>query len=444
MLPFPPLDFIASRLSDRSVAIGAAGFMLLAAGSASAGPVKATSADSFLNSLGINIHIDQGVEPASYVEPLKYLGIRQVRNGARHVDGSVLVAQKTGVHFTIFGTGDLKAIIYAAERLAKAKALLAIEGPNEPNNFSITYNGNKGGGPGGSWKAVGQFQADLYAAVKANPILKGYPVFGTSETGAQTDNIGLQFLTIPPGAETLFPAGTRFADYANTHNYVSGNGGLYEDNQAWNAADPTLNGRWDGLFGNNGTTWHKGFAGYDAAKLENLPRVTTETGWDTVSNPGGEHTQGANLTNTYLAQFKRGWSYTFIYQLRDGEGGDGNQGIFIGDTPKRAASYIHNLTTILADNKPLATAGWLDYAIPEPAATTHDLLLQKSSGEFELVVWGEKKTGSQKIRVEFAKPHARINVYDITVGSTPIRTLTNATAVELPLSDHAVVLEVTD
>ena len=421
-----------------------AGFLLFAANSAFAEPVKATSADRFLNSLGINTHIDQGVNPTSYVEPLKYLGIRQVHDGARHVDGSAMVAHRAGVHFTIFGTGDLDVIIYSAERLAQAKALLAIEGPNEPNNFPITYKGEKGGGRGGSWKAVGQFQADLYAAVKNSPILKGYPVFGPSETGAQTDNIGLQFLTVPPGVDTLFPAGTHFADYANIHNYVIGNGDLYEDNQAWNAADPILKGRWDGLFGNHGVTWHMGFGGYDKAQLENLPRITTETGWDSVSDPGGEHTQGVMLTNTYLAQFKRGWSYTFIYQLRDGEGGTGNQGVFTGDTPKRAAIYIHNLTTILADDKPLEQPGSLDYTIPKRTTTVHDLLLQKSGGPFELVVWDEKVVGSEPVRVEFAKPHARINVYDITVGSTPIRSLTNASVVELPLSDHAVVLDVID
>lgn len=408
-----------------------------------ADPIKAVGADKFLNSLGINTHIDQGVNPASYIEPLKYLGVRQVRDGARHVEGSIAVAHNTGVRFTIFGTGDLDAIIAAAERLAKANALLAVEGPNEPNNFPITYKGEKGGRDA-SWKAVGQFQADLYAAVKNNPVLKDYPVFSVSEPGAQTDNIGLQFLTVPPGANTVFPAGTRFADYANAHNYVIGNGGIYEDNQAWNAADPTLRGRWDGLFGNHSVMWGMGFAGYDKAQLENLPRVTTETGWDSVNDPGGEHTQGAILTNTYLAQFKRGWSYTFVYQLRDGEGGDGNQGIFVGDMPKRAASYIHNLTTILADDKPLPQPGSLDYTIPNRAATVHDLLLQKSSGPFQLVVWAENAAGSRPVRVEFAKPHARINVYDITVGSTPIRSLTEASAIDLSLSDHAVILEVID
>ncbi|PMX02929.1 glycosyl hydrolase, partial [Pseudomonas sp. FW215-L1] len=84
-----------------------------------------------------------------------------------------------------------------------------------------------------------------------DPELQKYPVFHVSEGGAETDNVGLQFLAIPKGATTLLPAGTEFADYANVHNYVSANGVL-EDNQAWQAADPTLNSRWDGLFGEYG------------------------------------------------------------------------------------------------------------------------------------------------------------------------------------------------
>jgi len=33
----------------------------------------------------------------------------------------------------------------------EAGMLLAIEGPNEPNNFPIVYNGRQGGGPAMNW-----------------------------------------------------------------------------------------------------------------------------------------------------------------------------------------------------------------------------------------------------------------------------------------------------
>ncbi len=401
---------------------------------------RAISADTFLNSLGVNTHVDQGYDPKSYIGPLRYLGIREVRDAERHADGEVAIAKATGVHFVIGAAGDLKGLIASAGVLAKAGALLALEGPNEPNNFPIIYNGQQGGGFGHSWYAVAAYQAALYAATKASPLLAPYPVFGVSETGAETDDVGLQYRTIPGGDAIVFPAGTHFSDAVNVHNYVSAVHGGYGDNQAWNAASPTLNGRWDGLYGNCGLTWFRHYKGYSLAELVTVPRVTTETGWDSVSDPGGEAVQGSMLTNTYLAQFKRGWRYTFIYELRDGEGGPGHQGLYHADTPKPAAVDIHNLTTILADDKPLPHPGQLSYALENRPPTVHDLLLQKSDGEFDLVVWDERVKGSDHLTVIFDRNHNTVDLYDILQGSGAVADLHGVSRVNLSLSNHAVII----
>lgn len=404
--------------------------------------VPAVDANTFLDSIGVNMHVDQGYDPGSYVEPLSYTGVRQVRDGERHVQSDVILHQKTGVRYTLNGAGDLQGLLASGRVLAAAGALLALEGPNEPNNFAITYAGKRGGGPGGTWVPVAQFQKDLYAAVKADPVLGHYAVFSPSEVGAETDNVGLQFLLIPPSAATLFPAGTHFADYANVHNYVSGNGNVYGDNQAWNAADPTLKGRWDGLYGNNGVTWYKHYQGYSMPALIDLPRVTTETGWDTASDAGGERAQGTVLTNTYLAQFKRGWSYTFVYEMRDDEGGAGKQGLYRGNKPKLAATYLHNLTTLLADKVSTDEAGAFAYAIPNQPSTVHDLLVRKSNGKFDLIVWDERVHGGDAVTVELGAPRKSVKIYDITIGTTPIGSLSKTAAVHLNLTDHAMVLEI--
>ncbi|HET6308920.1 MAG TPA: hypothetical protein VFG12_17145, partial [Rhodopila sp.] len=377
---------------------------------------QAAPASRFLDSLGVNTHVAQGYDPAKYGPALRYLGVRAVRDSTGHLDGLVTLHRQAGVTVDIQNAGDLPGLLEAGRTLASVGGLLAFEGANEPNNFPITYNGQRGGGTG-SWQAVAAFQRDIYDSVKKDARLRAYPVFTVSEGGAQVDNVGLQFLTIPQGAGTTMPAGTRYADYANAHNYVIGNCHRYVDNQAWQAADPTLNGCWDGMVGNYGRTWRKGFRGHGAEELASLPRVTTETGWDSVANPGGESVQGKVLVNTYLAQFARGWRYTFIYELGDGEGGGGNQGLFHADwSPKPAATYIHNLTSILADRGTAeAAAGVLDYAIADQPATVHDLLLQKSDGTFELVVWGEQVQGVQDVTVALGGRHA-VKVYDVTRG----------------------------
>ncbi len=96
------------------------------------------------------------------------------------------------------GGSDLAKLIETGRQVAAAGALLAFEGPNEPNNWGITYQG-QAGGRDRSWMPVAKLQSDLYKAVKNDPVLKNYPVWSITEGGAETDNVGLQFLTIPRG-----------------------------------------------------------------------------------------------------------------------------------------------------------------------------------------------------------------------------------------------------
>jgi hypothetical protein len=134
---------------------------------------------------------------------------------------------------------------------------------------------------------------------------------------------------------------------------------------------------------------------YSEADLAALPKVTTETGV-TLGGPVTEQVQASLYLSMYLAQFKRGWSYTCIYLLRDRTDEAGNQtfGFYRPDySPRPAAVCLHNLTTILADRGSDRPGGVLPYSIPNRPATVHDLLLQKSDGTFELVLWGERFTG---------------------------------------------------
>jgi hypothetical protein len=402
----------------------------------------AVPAAAFLGSLGVDLHVAQGYDITKYVPALRYIGVPIVRDAAGNVPTLIALHRQTGVRIDIFNGGDLHGLLDAGHALAAAGALLSLEGPNEPNNFPITYEGRLGGGSG-SWTPVADFQRDLYAGVKADPVLKSYPVFHASEGGAETDNVGMQWLTIPPGAGTTMLAGTRYADFANVHNYVSGTCHLYIDNQAWHAADPHVTDCWDGLRVEYGHVWLRGFPGYTDQELQTLPRVTTETGWDSASDPGGEAVQGKVLVNTYLAQFARGWAYTFIYELGDGEGSEGSQGLFHKDwTPKLAATYIHNLTSILADTGTIASPGTLNYTIADRPPTVHDLLLQKSDGTFALVVWGEQVHGSSDVTIDLGDTRATVNVYDVTNGTAPVRQLTNARHIPLTLRDHAMILEI--
>jgi hypothetical protein len=241
------------------------------------------------------------------------------------------------------------------------------------------------------------------------------------------------------------PDGTTYADTANVHNYIYHRHSPYPaDNKTWDAADPTGASRVDGLFGNFGVTWARRFRGYAEEQLKALPRVTTETGAN-IEGRVTEKMQGLHLVNLYLAQFKRGYAYTSVYLLRDrtDEGGNQSFGFFQPDySPRKAAIYLHHLTTILADNGSLAKPGRLDFTIPDQPGTVHDLLLQHSDGTFQLIVWGERLRGEDRVTIQLGVTPAAVRIYDPTIGVEPIQTLANARSLELTLGDHPPVIAI--
>lgn len=417
-------------------------------------PRVAVATNDFLDSIGVVTSFPNRGQPlAQTIRMIRYCGFRWVRAGIEGLSykGPTTMQtfldlhRETGVRLSwglVSGGTDVKKLMETGKVLAEAGALLAFEGNNEPNNFA--YHDEKGGRDS-PWVAVAKLQRDLYQAIKSEPALAKYPVWSISEPGAEGDNVGLQFLTIPPGAQTLMPDGTQYADYANVHNYIYHSHSPYPaDNKAWDAADPTAASRVDGLFGNFGVTWARRFRGYGQGQLNTLPRVTTESGAK-IEGPITEEIQSLNLMDLYLAQFRRGYSYTSVYLLRDRTDEDGNQtfGFYKPDySPRKSAIYLHNLTTILADDGTLARPGQLEFTIVDQPRTVHELLLEHSSGTFQLVVWDERLSGQDRVTVNLGVPDASVRVYDPTIGVEPVRTTSNAGSVELVLSDHPLVITI--
>ena len=412
----------------------------------------AVPAGNFLNSLGVSSAVSRRGETLTQtIQSAKFLGVRWVRAGYESdlpVADLIELHRQTGVRFSyglMSGGTNLVRLLDGARKLAAANALIALEGNNEPNNWGVTYGGQTGG-RNLSWLPVAKLQAELYRTVKNDPELKDHPVWSPSEMGAETDNVGLQFLTIPNAGGCLMPDGTKYADAANCHNYLTHPGwsGLH-DNQTWIAADPTAACRVDGLYGNHGLTWGHHFRGYAESALLKLPRVTTETGV-TIAGDITEEVQALLYLTVYLDQFKRGWSYTSIYLLRDrsDEGGNQTFGFFKPDySPRKAAVYLHNLTTILADDRAISVPEVFNYSVTNQPATVHDLLLQKHDGTFELVLWDERFTGgSDQVNVNLPVNCASVKIYDPTVSQLPMRILNQVSSIALSLSNHPEIFEI--
>ena len=411
------------------------------------------AANDFLNTLGINSSLWTRSEKLDKViECIKYCGFRWVRSGSMEdysIEKYRRLYEETGAKVS-YGGAPPK-VIEEGKELASIGVLLAFEGPNEPNNWTVEFEGEIGGGSG-TWLPVAKYQANLYESVKAEPELAKYPVFGVSEVGGMVDNVGLQYLTIPEGANTMMPDGTRFADYFNIHNYVTHPGwwGLH-DNQTWVAASPYSDCRVDGLYGNQCVLWHKKWKGLSEQEVASLPRVTTETG-TTINDEYDidEEMQAKLLTNLYLAQYKRGWSYTAVYLLSDrtDEGGNQTFGFYKRGypdyKPRQAAHYMHNFTTILADDAHASTqAGGISYYIQgNNNNTVHDLLLRKSNGRYFLIIWGENyKSAASEISIQLDKKYGTIKVYDITKGINATKIYTDTDVVPLSVKDYAFIFE---
>jgi hypothetical protein len=426
-------------------------------------------ANDFLNTMGADTHIIQGHETTNAViNALTYTGLRNIRDDATHnTSGAGSVASLCAVHAATGAMVDELPIVDADpnniadtkamyEQLAACGAMLAAEGPNEPNNFSFHYLGNQCGPFGGSWFACAQYQRDLYQLVHTDPLLAGKQVWGQTNVGAQTENEDLQWLTIPAGSNVPLPAGTQFADVANVHNYLSGNGASGStpiDNHVWYAESIARSGPYAGLFDlcNEywGATWAHGFPAAvpcEAANSQNfMPKVTTETNF--FPSPTQTTLQGKMIVDLYLQAARMGFANTFVYLLFN-EGSQG--GAFFntngdeGDAGNATALgiYTHNMTTILADTSSAFTLVPVSYTITNLPATGYSLLLQKSNGTYELAVWGEAFASqtSTAVTVNLGATYSTVNVYDPTVGTSPTA-LGSVSVVPLTLVDHPFIVE---
>ena len=86
-------------------------------------------------------------------------------------------------------------------------------------------------------------------------------------------------------------------------------------------------------------------------------------------------------------------------------------------------------------------------------ASGNSMVLGKSNGAYELVVWAEPKVWNDATDTEISNPsqtvtvnlggvHHSISVYDPLQGTTPIATYTDVSQIIIPLSDHPVIIEI--
>ncbi|QOZ11531.1 RHS repeat protein [Bradyrhizobium sp. CCBAU 51765] len=397
------------------------------------------SASGFINSIGVNTHAGFGWTGynnlALMVDDLEYLGVTHLRDAMGTSPAAQPVVEglaAAGYKFDFLvssalpqsGTAGLQKYIASLEKFAATHAgsISAIEGLNEANHQPFSYNGSS------SLSAAAQFQSALYQAVNSNAALASVPVYNLSL--AYNDPQGYAQLGNMSGS----------VDYANAHAYVS-----------------------------TGLTPGSSIAATLSAVMTAAPGkpvVITETGYTTQANTQylgvNETVQAKSILNTLVDAYKAGVSATYLYELFDRDSSAGNTnpeanfGLFNSDgTPKLAATAIHNLTTILADDGKggLQPTGPLNYTLSNMPATGNSMVLGKSNGAYELVVWAEPKlwndatdtevsNAAQTVTVNLGGVHHTVKVYDTLTGTTAIASYTDVSTITIPVSDHALIIEI--
>ncbi len=396
-------------------------------------------ASDFSTQIGVDTHIpytDGGYANLSNVQAdLSYLGVTELRDGISNGEyGSARLASyiqlaKAGAKFT-FGVGggasttaSVQSTLNTIGQLEAAVpgSIKAIEGPNEVNNQTLTFNG-----VGGLQGAVA-LQQYLYQTVKSTPALAGVTV--DYFTGYNAGNIA-----VGPDPSTT----SGLADYDTQHPYPQGGQApaYWVDPSTALGNEPNAKGKF----------------------------VYTETGYTTnLSDVNGVDAtvQGKYTLDLLMDAAKDGSSGTYLYQLMDAykpgsPQGDDGYGLFDeNNNPKLAATGIHNLAAILADTGATAstfTPVALNYSVSGQPSTGNSLEISKSDGTTDIAVWAEPQLWNASTKSEIAAPTTietvnldaahRVSVYDPLSGTAPIATYASTSSVQLQITDHPLIVQV--
>ena len=336
-------------------------------------PVAARSADSFVDSIGVNLHLgyDDGVynEFSKIEAGLVDMGIRHYRDGLENpafkqpIKDRHNALGRRGIRGTFLASAAPAQDLAAAELVADS--LEAFEGQNEILNIYVKWDDARR-------DAARRHQIDLFNAVKASPRWRSLPVVGPSAVGAE--------------AYKALGDLSAYMDYGNAHAYPLGPA----------PAAPQSNY----------------FKEMEAARFVAPGKriLVTETGYQTGDNKEGNQrvslaASGKYAPRLFLENFNRGIVRSFWYEFINqgtGPGQESNFGLLAKDfSLKPSGLALKNLIGLLGEARynsgtrrwespnPAFVPGTMDYTLSGETANVHSTLLQKTNGTFYLCLWQE-------------------------------------------------------
>ncbi|MBD2036614.1 hypothetical protein H6F76_16510 [Leptolyngbya sp. FACHB-321] len=437
----------------------------------------AKSADAFVDSIGINTHVryyDTAYGNYPFVkQSLLDLGIRHIRDGGSDPTWINRINElgRLGIKSTLvldpnIGIGpdasyDIKPPGYTVTNFVKnlvAEGVEAVEILNEFDLFHRIFPYTRNGQPvtGDGWISyVRDFTRDVYTALKADPATAHIPIIGPSFVYANSS-----------GAIGDL---SQWVDYGSFHPYNNPN----------NPGDGSL---------------ARDYA-MRSQPFGTKPLIATEVGYSTGSptsdRPVSEAVQAKYLPRLFLESFNAGAPRTFSYELMDQKAdpnnSENNYGIIRSNgTPKPAYTALKNLITLLDDPKPevvpapttpttsapttpvtatpapltpvtatpapittpapAAPLGALNFSIGGSTQNVHHTLLEKSNGDFYLVLWLEVPSTAQaavgqNVTLNFNTPFAQATTYAPNQSIAPLARYTAPTQLTLNVSDAPLIIQ---
>ena len=275
------------------------------------------------------------------------------------------------------------------------RAIAEVEGPNEPNNkfapqnLNLKYKGET------DERAAALYMDDVYASLKADPQLRDIPVVAYSAIFTDYN---------------LAKGHTGF-DYGNIHSY-----------QGYNVPSSSLEP--------NITQFNNIYSEGSVIK----PFVPTETGYNIEQdksngtfNTGSPRAQALNIPMQLAEYFQHGIKRTYLFAIRNADG----YGLLESDNVTKRPAYFalkNFLDQIREARWNPQTLSWegtkefaprsLMFELQNAPATVHTLTLQKSSGEYNLLIWNEVRNFDQDAHKELFPAAVPVEIrFGTPVGS---------------------------
>lgn len=391
--------------------------------------VQARPADSLVDAFGVSIHTNYLDTPYADTVRVKNalvdLGVRHVRDNLNMSVPQAYPAMReiasAGIRFDLImgRPGSWQTPAKLVETIAQQFPTGVVESLEGANEYNLDENAL-------DWVLeLRTHQRDLWEAADANPATAGLPVLAPA-LGQRT------------GFDQIADLG-QYADYGNAHLYPGGRP------PSW------------------GIDW---MTAAEAIVVPGKPVIFTESGYHNATNttsghnPTPESVVGGYAPRLLLEHYLRGTTRVYNYELLDERADPGKTdheaafGLLRHDfSPKPSYTALRNLLDLVADPGPAFGPGRLGYSIAGATSDLRQVLVQKRSGEFVLLLWrdqslydpstGEVRTVPPRTMTLQLEDRARIAVHQPSTGAAPVSS-TAGTSVPLTLGGQVVAVRIQD